>query len=505
MIPSALSASRQVVPRWRSLASTLSSLELASYNSRSGVTQESNLSPDLVRRLERWRLTPSLITAAELVETAIVEGREREAIDAARLLVSREQTAVPLIRKQAAVVLTRTGHGDELPNEFVYERRSDAKYWRHLTRINPYDPLVWVELAFHQTIRGHAIPAARSMTVARQLAPDNRHVLRSSARMFLHQGDPERAHDIIVRSPATKSDPWLLAAEIALAEVANRSPRNFKQGIDVVSDDGLPPRQVTELASALATTELRAGNRKFSKKMFATSMIDPTGNSVAQGEWATPHLGVEIVSQFNLSRTLEPYEARAFHLYRTWQYKEIPDMCQLWAQVDPYSERPYDFGATAANFVDLYESAIDLARRGLKVNPSSVPLKNSIVFSLASSGNVTEASEWLVQIQDSGKETTASLITKANRGLIAFRLGQIEEGKSFYIETIDEFRRAGRLDLAAQARVYLAREAIIAQTADAEQLLTEAREAMKSHRKSEGIVVLDRVETLYKMRTQPSL
>jgi hypothetical protein len=55
------------------------------------------------------------------------------------------------------------------------------------------------------------------MMTALQLAPQNRHVLRSAARLFLHVGDPECAHDLVARNDATKNDPWLIAAEIAIA------------------------------------------------------------------------------------------------------------------------------------------------------------------------------------------------------------------------------------------------------------------------------------------------
>ena len=54
--------------------------------------------------------------------------------------------------------------------------------------------------------------------VALQLAPTNRHVLRSASRLFLHLDDSERAYDIIAQSDATVDDPWLIAAELSFAD-----------------------------------------------------------------------------------------------------------------------------------------------------------------------------------------------------------------------------------------------------------------------------------------------
>jgi hypothetical protein len=57
------------------------------------------------------------------------------------------------------------------------------------------------------------------------LAPNHRFALRSAARFFLHVGKPDDAQTILRRSEATRRDPWLMAAEIAVSTVADRTPR----------------------------------------------------------------------------------------------------------------------------------------------------------------------------------------------------------------------------------------------------------------------------------------
>ena len=206
---SPLTTERLLVPRWRSLAATLRSRELAHPPKAGGGTSPA-YSRELVQRLERWRLSPGLVTAAELVEAALVDGRETEAVPAARTLISDDLTAEPLIRAQAAALLVRAGLGSEVHSDLEQAPSNTAGYWRGLTRLNPHEPIAWVELALHQTVAAHTEAEEMSMRVARQLAPDNRHVLRSAARLYLHVGRPEKAHDLLLRSAATRSDPWLI-------------------------------------------------------------------------------------------------------------------------------------------------------------------------------------------------------------------------------------------------------------------------------------------------------
>ena len=99
---------RDVVPRWRPAARALAAGELSMPNKPAKATDFSV--PDGLReRLAAWRKTNDVITAAELVETAIVEGMDREAERAARTLIADGSTATPLVQKQASMLLGRLG------------------------------------------------------------------------------------------------------------------------------------------------------------------------------------------------------------------------------------------------------------------------------------------------------------------------------------------------------------------------------------------------------------
>jgi tetratricopeptide (TPR) repeat protein len=468
-----------MVPRWRSLHLTVRSKELSVPRGKSGNSEIKQFSTEFKRRLEKWRLAPEVISAAELVETAIVEAEENEAIGAARSLLAPNSHAVPLVQKQAALLLRRVGKGSEVPDHINPEPQVTAGLWRRRIRLHPHNAVAWVELALNQTIGGHLKHAERSMTVALQLAPDNRHVLRSAARLFLHLGDPEHAHNILLRSTATKNDPWLIASEIALSKLAGKSPYFYKRGLVIVESDQLLPRQITELAGSIASNELAEGNRKKARRFFGASMTDPNGNALAQAEWASPLFGIDLFPLSRLTSVEEASEALAFHLYREGKFSDIPPACEAWAENEPYSIRPYEVGASSASTIEEYEKADELARHGLRIRPSAPTLLNSRAFSLACMGRIDEA-ERILKSMVHDVDERARLVSKANYGLIAFRRGQNEEGIALYRAAIDGFQRAQFPGLALFARAYLAREAALAHAPEATKIIADTKSAIEN-------------------------
>jgi len=486
-----------MVPRWRSFANTLRSQELAAPR---GKRPLSDISAELLKRLTSWRLQPSLLTAAELVESAIVEGQEPEAVRAATSLLSPSSRATPLLKKQAAFLLLRAGHEKELPPDQRLGEHETLKLWRERTRLNPRNAVAWVELARCQLIYSQKWKAERSMAVALSLAPNNRYVLRSASRLFLHLEQFDRAHDLMVRSPATRQDPWLLSAEIALSQVAEVSPKFYKVGLSMLSEANHLPRQITELAGAVATTELLDGSRKKAVRFFRQSIIDPNGNALAQAEWATPAFATQIVSEDNLKLADEAYEAKAFHLYRTNKFEEVAPVCAQWSSEEPFSIRPYEFGAQSASTIGDYETALLFARRGLAIRPAAVRLLNSAAFAQANLGHLDEA-ELLLQRVPADPSDDSALVAEANRGLVAFRRGNVRLGASFYKKAIDGFRYRQRTYLAASARLYYARETLRAGCPEGEAALIEARRDLDKYKFADLLHIAEQVQEQPKLET----
>lgn len=457
MISSHDTSKRRIVPRWRPLLMSVVSQELAMPRP---LSLGAALPLDLVDKLERWRVDSSVVTASELVEAANVYGLEPEALRAAQFLVWPETKATSSVRKHAAELLTRVGFEVDVPKELRESAVKDAHEWRSRTRTNPRDAFAWLELARLQAARGHDDHAERSLLTALQIAPHDRHTLRSASRFFLHRHDPERAHHLIARNDATPHDPWLLAAEIALASVAKRNPRFFKVGQQTLDAANAPKRQITELAGALGTQALLDGNRKKGKQLFRTSLDDPTGNSLAQAEWAASELGDLMVDTKRLVEGNDSTEALSRRLYKLGRFEASFDIAKAWIEEEPFSGAAYQQAMHCAALLERYDEGERLAKQALAHSPRSKEHRFSLVFALACQNKLDDAERELrsIAVEKDGERGVA----EADWGLIEMRRGNLLKGAERYRNAISTFRRAGLRDSETVALAYFAREAAFA-------------------------------------------
>lgn len=236
-----LTRERQLIPRWRTFAFTNSRMELAAAAAVDSSNTEPSPSNDFKNKLLTWEMNPTLLAAAELVGASLVEDKEEMASQAAAFILSDQSGARPLVRYLATQSIERTQTvfiQSKFDNLSAENRKQQ---WRQRTRMYPENALAWVELALCEVIEGRDRSAVRAMNVALQLAPGNRHVARSASRLFVHLGDKERAYDTVAKNGSTASDPWLIAAEIAIAGLVDRSPRFVKQGRRLLERGGYHP------------------------------------------------------------------------------------------------------------------------------------------------------------------------------------------------------------------------------------------------------------------------
>jgi tetratricopeptide (TPR) repeat protein len=466
---------RRVVPQWRSIGTAFASHELASPGSLAGrnrVTVVTEFAPEFLERLERFRIGPELVSAAELVESAIVLGEEGEAINAARILVSPNSQAVPLLRIQAAQLLSRNNAAADVPEELRSRAVLNAASWRGRIRANVTDSLSWVELARIQLCAGHIEHAKKSMNVALALSPNDRHVLRSAVRLYFQTGEYDRSYAFVRRNPATPSDPWLMAAEIALADYVEKSPYFAKRGLGLVDSETQLPSQISELAGALGTDMLKGGGNRRGRNLIRKSLGAPTANAIAQAEWLSRSLGERLVHETQIVSLPGAWEARGLHAFNGGLFEEALKFIVKWIESEGYSSQAYASAAAVANVLDKFHEAIQFTSAAAKISAISDPLLNAYAFAQASLGNLDAAERSLRRLSDA--KGLQHHVAKANLGLIAFRRGDVETAQKEYKEALSGFRKIANREMEAVALIYFAYELRRAdQVSDAEMRFNE--------------------------------
>jgi tetratricopeptide (TPR) repeat protein len=469
MLTASRANKRFPIPRWRSLEAEIASSELG--DARASSQMDGAKAPEFVERLEQWRLKHGILESAELVETAVILGEEQEAVGAARILLAAKSKVPDLVRQNAALLMQRAGLDYEVDSDAIPKPRTGTAIWRTYLKSHPRNALAWSELARVQLAEGFANRSAeRSMLIAMQLAPFNRHILRSAARMYVHLDEAEHAYLIIKRNDATPRDVWLMAAEVALAGTIGKAPTHYKRAVEALEAQ-LQPRQITELASALGTQLLCDGAIKKSKRLFKQSMVAPNGNSLAQAEWASNQFGERLVDQGKLAAK-DSSEAWARRRYWSGDFAGAFADAVRWSNEEPISWLAYRGAASAAFMLEEPDKAEAILKRGLRHSPKSQELRLDLAFAWASQNRLDEAESVFDSIDVSADDNKRYII-EANRGLVALRRGELDQGRLHYKNAIRGFRVKGLTENEYLARAYFAKEAASAGLSDTAALIKD--------------------------------
>jgi len=488
MISSPATTKRLLIPRWRPFVDAVDANELASDPS-SKRTVDPATQLELAKRVDKWRRVPTEATAAELVDAAIVLGVEEVASDAAQFLAAVHADVTQTVRRQSQQLLARLNSAATKPISLETSIRERL-------RETPEDATLWVDLALRQTIAGSTDAAVRSMKAALHLARDNRFVLRAASRLFSHIHTPDIGYDLLRRSSATEYDPWLMAAEIAMAGRVDKKPAFLRKGLSVLERHSEGGLQVSELAGAVATTSLEGHIApRQAKKLFVQSLTVPTPNAVAQAEWASQATGQRFLEPADLRKTPRAIEARALYSYAAGRFPDALAAAREWIGEEQFSGRAHSFAAASANTLDFFHEAIEICRLGIRHDPKSPSLRNSLAFALASTGKLLEAEQSLTEAAQLSEYTDLNrLVADANRGLIAFRRGQLDVGAGLYQKAIAGFRRLGFDQTALIAQAYLTREAVKANHPEAGAFERRVRAEMQQRRNAVAARVLGTIE-----------
>jgi hypothetical protein len=455
---------RKVVPRFWSLSAA------ARQGETSPSIRERERSALIFPRLDdgpvstlraEWEEHRSPAYAADLVAAALVMDEQDQARAAAESVLAASTHSLSKEIAKRVLGEPMVDDGEDLillDREAVQLRIGQLK---RSVRTDPRAALLWAELARRYAALGQERKAEASMKVALMLSPHDRFLLRSGARLSLHMGDPERGHRLVASAAAAQADPWLVAAEIAIAPLAGHRSRFIKHGKRILESGKFRPVALSELASALATEALAAGSGRVARRLFEQSLADPTENAVAQAEWASRSDARIAFDERLLSDVEDSFEARAQVLAEAGEADGAIENSWAWLRVEPFASRPAIFGSHEAALARRYDVAIRFAELGLVANPSEFLLRNNAAFALASMNDVSRAEEHLSAIDVIKLSKEEGLVLTATKGLLAFRKGDVVNGRKLYLQTIKEAEDPG---LKAIAAVLLAREEIIAHT-----------------------------------------
>jgi tetratricopeptide (TPR) repeat protein len=242
----------------------------------------------------------------------------------------------------------------------------------------------------------------------------------------------------------------------------------------MLTGKNVPPLHLSELAGALASTELWAGNSRRAGKLFTQSLIDPTENALAQGVWASRDVSIDQMGKV-LQAQPNANEAQTLSTFWAGRWPDSVAFSEKWAQDEPFSTRPFLHGSfLASSALQNPGEGERIARLGLRVNPHDPGLLNNLAFSLVGQGKPTEAKEAIRDVPFEHAPQHSKICLLATKGLIEYRLGRPAEGRKLYQEAISRAAKLNLIPLKARALLYLAREEALATQANFDAVLKDA-------------------------------
>lgn len=444
---------RRVVPNWRDYRRTLQLGELTQSNKST-----TPMSFNIDRSIDDWKQIKNIGTAADLINSAFVSGinnlEVKEAINFIKSNNEKTSTTLSDLTKLLGPDMTINS---EISNNSLLEVDVDTisefqalinnkafnrviNKTKNRSRNEIRNPIVWVELARLYAMRGQESKAESAILTALHLAPNNRFVLRSATRYFIHQEKFEKALSYLRKAESLKHDPWLISAHIATSSIMGRFSPLIKDGIRLIDSNNFSDFELTELSSSLGTLEYKDGSFKKAKAFFEKSMKMPNDNSLAQLEWVSKDEKRFHVNPFQFNNVINPFEARALELYERGNWKDAFYNSIKWFLDMPFSKRPVLLGSyIAGSLLKDKNAAIILCEVGLQANPQDPTILNNLVYSLATSENNQMLDRYVNQMLEINinKLSNENKITfQATLGLVSLKRGEIKLGIDLYKKSI---------------------------------------------------------------------
>lgn len=485
---------RRVIPKWRSSkihASLQDNLPLQQVGRKRNQEFLNEFSSELIKKLSQWRSRPDFGVAADLLNFSHVSHYRDLLVEPALYLNDHPTKLSPQLATAVRSVLgieEYQTYGDR-----VYVQAEIVRQKKYLD-LNPRGAIPYVDIARLYVIKGQLKKAEKAIRTAVAIAPDNRFVLRSASRFYVHNDEPERALALLRKAPRTQEDPWVLASLIAIETMQDAPPSYFKRARAMMDSTRFNPVHLAELGAALATLQLNTGHFKNARRLFNQSLSNPNDNTVAQAVWAA--------NEFSMAISIDPdwlvsrysSEANYYTHEKIGNYTEALKCAQAWFDDEPFSTRPLQAGAFAACILGRYDVAEDQIRQALLLDPTSPDSKNNLAFSLMARNKLSDAVSVLADVYSSEMRTGNALSghTLANLGMFYYRQGDRDNGNKFYEHAVSALDNGRQSSSKKIALAYWVNEATLAADPRLPEIVTQATAAVAGSDSVAAKIVLAR-------------
>lgn len=370
---------RLLIPNWRDFKRTIKIGELGYFNESKKIFYDnSKIKTD-------WINNKTIGFAADLINNSFISNElnseelkqaiefvEKNSIEASNSLLSlikqikdesikiNDNSTTFLEKKVESIEEFYSLFDNDILNRIINKTKN-------LTKKHYNNSIYWTELARLYTIKGHLLKAEKCMNIAINLAPNNRFILRSATRFFIHIKQEDKAIHYLKNSESIKNDPWLISAHIASSKLLDRFSPFIKKGISLVNSNNFSNFDLTELSSSLGSLELENGSFKKSKPFLELSMHEPNDNSLAQFEWLRKKEKRLIFNAEKFKLVKNPFEAFAYENFKKGKFNESFNNCIDWFLDMPFSKRPLIFASYIATILEQHNYAILICKIGLNM------------------------------------------------------------------------------------------------------------------------------------------
>lgn len=492
---------RRLIPRWRPIAATLKKTEASSTDKRE-VEAFTGTPEALNEAISLWRESKAPGMLGDVLSFSVHPNLLQDVIKVGHEAL---QTGATVTTVQSALIrsLLEDGNDDPTQQDALVAEGTPHPYQqpirrlRALLRVVPDNTLALLDYAQLQVAVGKPKAAGRSLLTALNLAPNNRLVIRTLARYFVHCQQPEIAHRLIYRHARTPSDPWLMASEIALADAANLKSSFISKGKRFLLDQSkFSPAHLTELAGAVAIEEMCSGNLKKAREAQRKALLAPNDNVIAQALEQEEDFGIHLDSP-QVKRALSASsEALTIQAYSQFLPEDVNTHALAWHNEEPFSSRPIQLLATNYAYMGRFEDASHWSSAGLLADPEDFGLLVSVAYAQAQLGQIPKAEVTMRKMRYL-HSSKAEPYCRATEGLIAYQQQRFEAGDALYDLAVAMFNNKSKQEyIGAFCRLNQVLSALDYGHPQADEITRIAKAALEAHPSTDSYMLLKIRSTL---------